>query len=433
MQLFGSHIAFVAVVVVLVLLPTVLRRLARRAGKAAGSAKSVRQTATTTAPPAGFDAPVVVQTTVTQTKGELGVGKVLSLSSGLSGPTQAELELDAIGAPKRRVSAAVPAGLILERGDRIYVLVDPGNNETVSILPTSMTGGQALPKDGNRLDALVLGPQILRVGKKAKGIVKTTEPRPLANEALAAQGMSKWYLELEVQPEQGWPYRAELVITLSTPEKATRIAHAGAEVLLRYDPEDQKTVAIDSIAMGYGDPYTSLDTVTASVATTGFAMASGGDYKIVLIDGGDNKIHAIKTLREVRPDLSLKDAKDIIESQWETSLLEVVSESQAQTVRRMFEKSGARVEVRQGDIAVSRGTATAGGNYKVVLLDGGNKKVNAIRTLREVRPDLSLKDARDMIESRWETSLLEGVSESQAQEVRMMFERSGARVDVRQA
>jgi len=162
-------------------------------------------------------------------------------------------------------------------------------------------------------------------------------------------------------------------------------------------------------------------------------MATGGDYKVVLIDGGDDKIHAIKTLREVRPDLSLKDAKDIIESRWETSLLEGVSESQAQTVRRMFEKSGAHVEVRQGDIAVSSGTASTGGNYTVVLLDGGSKKVNAIKTLREVRPDLSLKDAKDIIESRWETSLLEGVSESQAQEVRMMFERSGARVDVRQA
>ena len=367
MQLFGSHSAFIVVVVVLVLLPSILRRLARRAGKAAGSAKSARQTATMTAPLAGFDTPVVVETTVTQTKGELGVAKVLSLSSGLSGPTQVELELDAISAPKRRVSAEVPAGLVLERGDRIYVLVDPGNNETVSILPASMTGGQTLPKDGNRLDALVLGPQILKVGKKAKGIVKTAEPRPLANEALAARGMSKWYLELEVQPEQGWPYRAELTITLSTPEKTARIAHAGAEVLLRYDPEDQKTVAIDSIAMGYGDPYASLATVTASVTTTGFSMATGGDYKVVLIDGGDDKIHAIKTLREVRPDLSLKDAKDIIESRWETSLLEGVSESQAQTVRRMFEKSGAHVEVRQGDIAVSSGTASTGGNYTVVL------------------------------------------------------------------
>jgi ribosomal protein L7/L12 len=364
MQLFGSYVPIV-IIVVLLLLPTVVRRIARRAGGAAGAAAAGRAPRADSAPsgaaqtatmPAASDAAVTVTfgAAVSQMKGELGVAEVMSLSTGQSVPTEVELELDAIGAPKRRVSAAVPAGLVLERGDRIYVLVEPGSDQTVSILPPSMTGGQSLPKGSNRLDAVVLGPQLLRMGHKASGIVKAAEPRPLANEALAARGMSKWYLELEVQPEQGWPYRAELTITLSTPEKAARIAHTGAEVQLRYDPEDPKTISIDSIAMGYGDPYASIATSVGAIAggrsaaePVNATATTPGDYKVVLVDGGEKKVHAIKTLRDIRPDLSLKGAKDIIESRWETSLLEGVSESQAQAIRAMFEKAGARVEVRQ--------------------------------------------------------------------------------------
>jgi hypothetical protein len=46
-----------------------------------------------------------------------------------------------------------------------------------------------------------------------------------------------------------------LVISFTTLEKAQRAARVGAEVPIRYDPMDRQTFAIDSIAMGYGDPY----------------------------------------------------------------------------------------------------------------------------------------------------------------------------------
>jgi hypothetical protein len=142
----------------------------------------------------------------------------------------------------------------------VYVVLDPEDPSEVSIAPASITGVRKLPPTANRLDALVLGPQILTAGAKAKGVVKAAESIPLADPALAARGFSKWQLDIEVTPERGWPYRAELTISLSTPEKATRIARVGADVQLRYDPEHPKTIAIDSVAMGYDDPYAALRT-----------------------------------------------------------------------------------------------------------------------------------------------------------------------------
>jgi ribosomal protein L7/L12 len=386
MQLLGFHVPPVAVAIFVALLAFCVRRMARRAGKATGAALATRRAAADSLPPstaqtaantasgafAAFDAPLTDGPVASQTKGELGVAEVTAVSNWSGSTAPIELELDAIGAPKRRVSADLPAGLTLERGDRVYVMVDPDNDRTVTILPPSMTGGQTLPKEGNRLDALVLGPQILRVGTKATGVVKAVESRPLANAALGEHGMSKWYLEFEVQPEQGWPYRAELTITLSTPEKVERIAHVGAKVPLRYDPEDTRTIAIDSIEMGYGDPYASLAnlagmmggnaSVTASASVSVMAakiadgvarsvaesMASiGGDYKVVMIDGGQKKVNAIKILRDVRPDLSLNAAKNIVESRWETNVVEGLSQAQAQAICTKFEQAGARVELRQ--------------------------------------------------------------------------------------
>jgi ribosomal protein L7/L12 len=402
MQLFGFDVPmFVIIIVVVLLIPTVLRRMARRAGKAVGAATAARprdtpagpgvvrsssQTVTMTSVP-GANIEVTVRTSGdvngvpdisvqngtlgSPLRGSLGVAEVTSVSSWGTDADRVGLELDAIGAPKRNVSAPLPSGLKLENGDRVYVLIDPEDDQDVSILPASMTGGQSLPKGGNRLDALVLGPQLLKSGSQASGVVKSAEPQPLGNPALAAHGMSKWLLELEVQPERGWPYRAELTITLSTPEKAARIAHPGAEVLLRYDPEDPKTLSIDSIAMGYGDPYESLKAFSGGMGGVNTAAASGmggmggfggapdvsvttrtadagsGDYKVVLEEGGDKKIHAIKTLRDVRPDLSLKAAKDIVESRWETVIVENVSEARAESIRAMFEAAHARVSVRR--------------------------------------------------------------------------------------
>jgi hypothetical protein len=186
-----------------------------------------------------------------------GIATVISVSPTATSATRIVLDLDAIGAPRRRVTITqIVDGPVPLLGERVYVLVDPDDPALVALMPASMTGGLKLPAGANRLDPVVLGPQLLQQGAKATGAVLSAAPEPLVNAALEKKGFSKWRLALEVRPENGSPtYQAGLVVSLTSPEKAARIASAGAQVPLRYDPAEPQTVTIDSIAMGYGDPY----------------------------------------------------------------------------------------------------------------------------------------------------------------------------------
>lgn len=188
--------------------------------------------------------------------GKLGIAKLVSISPTTTTARQLVLDIDTIGAPPRRVTATqIIIGKPPSIGERVYILVDPDDPGIVALVPPSMTGGQSLPATANRLDPLVLGPEILRQGAQAKGVVTSALEQPMANPELAAKGCSKWKLVIDVTPDDGSPpYRATLVTALSSREKTERIARVGAQVPLRYDPADRQTFAIDSIALGYGDP-----------------------------------------------------------------------------------------------------------------------------------------------------------------------------------
>jgi hypothetical protein len=188
---------------------------------------------------------------------QLGIAKVVSISSTATTAKQLVLDIDTIGATPRRVTITqIIEGSPPDVGERVYILVDSEDPNVVALLPASMINGHRIPAMANRLDALVLGPQILLEGAKATGTIVSAIQQPMNNLALEAKGCSKWQLVIDVKPEDGSsPYQATLVISFTNPEKAQRAARVGAEVPLRYDPMDRQTFAIDSIAMGYGDPY----------------------------------------------------------------------------------------------------------------------------------------------------------------------------------
>jgi hypothetical protein len=190
---------------------------------------------------------------------EMAVARVVNISQTGTATTakQLMLDIDKIGAAPRRVTITqIIDGAPPDVGERVYILVDSDDPNVIALLPASMTNGQRIPAMANRLDALVLGPQILREGAKATGTMVSAIRQPMNNQALEAKGCSKWQLVIDVKPEDGsFPYQATLVISFTNPEKAERAARVGAEVPLRYDPMDRQTFAIDSIAMGYDDPY----------------------------------------------------------------------------------------------------------------------------------------------------------------------------------
>jgi large subunit ribosomal protein L7/L12 len=69
------------------------------------------------------------------------------------------------------------------------------------------------------------------------------------------------------------------------------------------------------------------------------------EFDVVLAGAGDNKIAAIKAVREVDPTLGLVDAKKLVESAPKT-LLEGAKKEDAEAAKKKLEKAGAKVELK---------------------------------------------------------------------------------------
>ena len=68
--------------------------------------------------------------------------------------------------------------------------------------------------------------------------------------------------------------------------------------------------------------------------------------------------------------------------------------------------------------------------FTVVLTAGGDKKINVIKEVRAVRPDLGLKEAKDLVEGAPQ-NVVENVSKQQAEEVKKKLEEAGASVTIK--
>jgi len=66
--------------------------------------------------------------------------------------------------------------------------------------------------------------------------------------------------------------------------------------------------------------------------------------------------------------------------------------------------------------------------YTVVLKDGGAKKIQVIKAVREVT-SLGLKEAKDLVDAGG--VIKEGVSKAEAQEMKKKFEEQGATVELK--
>jgi large subunit ribosomal protein L7/L12 len=68
--------------------------------------------------------------------------------------------------------------------------------------------------------------------------------------------------------------------------------------------------------------------------------------------------------------------------------------------------------------------------FTVVLTNGGDKKINVIKEVRGVRPDLGLKEAKDLVEGAPQ-NVVENVSKQQADEVAKKLTEAGATVTIK--
>ena len=68
--------------------------------------------------------------------------------------------------------------------------------------------------------------------------------------------------------------------------------------------------------------------------------------------------------------------------------------------------------------------------FTVVLTAGGDKKINVIKEVRSVRPDLGLKEAKDLVEAA-PAAVKENVSKQEAEEIKKKLEEAGASVSIK--
>ncbi len=69
------------------------------------------------------------------------------------------------------------------------------------------------------------------------------------------------------------------------------------------------------------------------------------EFDVVLKDIGPKKIQVIKAIRQVLPNLGLKEAKELVEKA-PTTILEAVSKDRAEEVKKLLEEQGAVVEIK---------------------------------------------------------------------------------------
>ena len=89
-------------------------------------------------------------------------------------------------------------------------------------------------------------------------------------------------------------------------------------------------------------------TVVAGAGVVAGGAAGGAEEKtefnVVLVDGGANKINAIKAVRELTG-LGLKEAKEAVE-QTPYTIKEGASKDDAEAMKKKLEEAGAKVEIK---------------------------------------------------------------------------------------
>lgn len=126
-----------------------------------------------------------------------------------------------------------------------------------------------------------------------------------------------------------------------------------------------------------------------------------------------------------------KKAQDILESVGEMSVLEL-----NELVKALEEKFGvsAAAVATPAALAPAEAGAAAGGEekseYDVILAATGENKIAAIKAVREINPNLGLKEAKDLVESA-PKPVLEGAKKEEAEAAKAKLEGAGCKVELK--
>ena len=68
--------------------------------------------------------------------------------------------------------------------------------------------------------------------------------------------------------------------------------------------------------------------------------------------------------------------------------------------------------------------------FTVILTGAGEKKINVIKEVRTVRPDLGLKEAKDLVEGAPQ-NIKENISKQEANDIKTKLEAAGASIQIK--
>ena len=106
-----------------------------------------------------------------------------------------------------------------------------------------------------------------------------------------------------------------------------------------------------------------------------------------------------------------------------------VSELISEIEEKFGVSAAAPVAVAAAPAGGDAGGDTAQTEFDVVLKSAGQQKINVIKAVRAIT-DLGLKEAKELVDSA-PKAIKEGVSESEANEIKTQLEEAGAEVDLK--
>ena len=106
-----------------------------------------------------------------------------------------------------------------------------------------------------------------------------------------------------------------------------------------------------------------------------------------------------------------------------------VSELISEIEEKFGVSAAAPVAVAAAPAAGDNADAEAKTEFDVILKAAGQQKINVIKAVRAIT-DLGLKEAKEMVDSA-PKSIKEGVSESEANEIKTQLEEAGAEVELK--
>ena len=105
----------------------------------------------------------------------------------------------------------------------------------------------------------------------------------------------------------------------------------------------------------------------------------------------------------------------------------------ADLVKEMEEKFGvsaAAPVAAAGAAAPAAAAEEEKTEFDVILKEAGAKKLNVIKVVREVKPGLGLKEAKELVDGAPST-LAEGIAKEAVEEMKKKFEEAGAVIEIK--